>query len=85
MVYAEPALVSAAASEFEETEKFLEIAESLTTPYCWGRYDMLVLPPGFPFGGNITFNFLTGILYNSYFSRNGESVFDFFDAVAAGW
>ncbi|HVW86028.1 MAG TPA: leukotriene A4 hydrolase C-terminal domain-containing protein, partial [Bryobacteraceae bacterium] len=34
-----------------DTEKMLEAAEKLYGPYRWGRYDLLVLPPSFPFGG----------------------------------
>ena len=29
----------------------LEVAESLAGPYVWGIYDVLVLPPSFPYGG----------------------------------
>jgi len=58
-VWAEPAMVGPAAKEFEDTEKMIEVAESLYGPYRWGRYDLLVLPPSFPFGGmenpNMTF------------------------------
>lgn len=50
-VYAEPLVLEAAVKEFEDTEAMVEIAESLLGPYPWGRYDMLVLPPSFPFGG----------------------------------
>ncbi len=50
-VYAEPAVVEAAAYEFGEMEDMLKAAESLYGPYRWGRYDVLVLPPSFPFGG----------------------------------
>uniref|UniRef100_UPI003D101659 M1 family aminopeptidase/hydrolase n=1 Tax=Shewanella sp. TaxID=50422 RepID=UPI003D101659 len=50
-VYAEPQILSAAVKEFEDTEKMVEIAESLLGPYAWDRYDMLILPPSFPFGG----------------------------------
>ncbi len=50
-VYAEPATLEAAAYEFADTEKMLEAAEDLYGPYRWGRYDLLVLPPSFPFGG----------------------------------
>lgn len=50
-VWAEPAMVQKAAKEFEDTEKMIEVAESLYGPYRWGRYDILVLPPSFPFGG----------------------------------
>lgn len=58
-VYAEPSVVGKAAKEFEDTEKLIKTAESLYGPYAWGRYDLLVLPPSFPFGGmenpNMTF------------------------------
>jgi len=50
-VYAEPSVVDAAASEFEDTEAMMEAVEELYGPYRWGRYDLLVLPPSFPFGG----------------------------------
>ncbi len=58
-VYAEPSVVDKAAHEFEDTEKLIEATEQMYGPYAWGRYDILVLPPSFPFGGmenpNITF------------------------------
>lgn len=50
-VYAEPSVVDKAAHEFEDTEKMLATAEKLYGPYRWGRYDILVLPPSFPYGG----------------------------------
>jgi aminopeptidase N len=50
-VYAEPAMLKKAAYEFGETEKTLELMEQAFGPYRWGRYDILVLPPSFPFGG----------------------------------
>ncbi len=50
-VYAEHSVVAKAAKEFEDTEKMIEAAERLFGPYRWGRYDLLVLPPSFPFGG----------------------------------
>ncbi|HZR34426.1 MAG TPA: M1 family metallopeptidase [Nevskia sp.] len=50
-VYAEPALLKKAAYEFGETERTLELMEQNFGPYRWGRYDILVLPPSFPFGG----------------------------------
>ena len=50
-VWSEPSVVEAAAFEFSQTEEFLRIAESLTLPYQWGRYDLLCLPPSFPYGG----------------------------------
>jgi len=50
-VYTEPDMLNACINEFEDTEKMVEIAENLLGPYRWGRYDMIVLPPSFPFGG----------------------------------
>ena len=50
-VYAEPGVVEAAAREFEDTEAMMRTAEALYGPYRWGRYDILVLPPAYPFGG----------------------------------
>ena len=50
-VYAEPSLVKAARDELVDTEKMIDAAESLFGPYRWGRYDIIVLPPSFPFGG----------------------------------
>jgi leukotriene-A4 hydrolase len=50
-IYAEPAVLAKAAREFEDTEKLVETVERLYGPYRWGRYELLVLPPSFPFGG----------------------------------
>ena len=50
-VYAEPSLILAAESEFEDTTSMIDVAEQLYGPYRWDRYDLLVLPPSFPFGG----------------------------------
>lgn len=50
-VYAEPAIVEKAAYEFADVEKMITSAEELYGPYRWERYDLLVLPPSFPFGG----------------------------------
>ena len=50
-VYAEPTVVDSAAYEFADLEEMVEAAEALYGPYRWGRYDVLVLPPSFPFGG----------------------------------
>jgi len=58
-IYAEPSVVGKAAHEFEDTEKMIATAEQLYGPYRWGRYDILVLPASFPYGGmenpNMTF------------------------------
>ena len=50
-VWAEPGMVDKAAYEFDEVERMIEVAEQLFGPYEWDRYDMLVLPPAFPYGG----------------------------------
>jgi leukotriene-A4 hydrolase len=50
-VFAEPAVLDAAAQEFTDLERMLEAAEALYGPYRWGQYDILVMPPSFPFGG----------------------------------
>jgi leukotriene-A4 hydrolase len=63
-VWAEPPVVAAAAREFADTEKMIDAAEALFGRYRWGRYDMIVLPPSFPFGGmeNPNLTFLTPTL-----------------------
>lgn len=60
-VYAEPELLDASVFEFADTQEMLEQAEALFGPYQWGRYDLLVLPPSFPFGGmeNPRLSFIT--------------------------
>ncbi len=60
-VYAESSVVEAAAKEFSETEQMIEVSEKLFGPYRWGRYDLLILPPSFPFGGmeNPRLSFIT--------------------------
>jgi leukotriene-A4 hydrolase len=50
-VVAEPSVVDRAAAEFVDLEKMVAAAEALYGPYRWGRYDVLVMPPSFPFGG----------------------------------
>ena len=50
-VWAEPSVVEKAANEFVEVDQMIAAAEKLYGPYRWGRYDILVLPPSFPFGG----------------------------------
>lgn len=60
-VWAEPSQLDAAAHEVGDVEKMIDAAQALYGPYRWGRYDMLVLPPSFPYGGmeNPTLTFLT--------------------------
>ncbi|XP_053575222.1 leukotriene A-4 hydrolase [Bombina bombina] len=51
VVWSEKELLEASAYEFAETETMLKHAEALAGPYVWGQYDLLVLPPSFPYGG----------------------------------
>jgi leukotriene-A4 hydrolase len=50
-VWSEPSVVDAAAREFSDVEAMMQAAEALYGPYRWGRYDLLILPPSFPWGG----------------------------------
>ena len=50
-VYAEKPVVESAAWELADTQKMIDAAEKIYGPYRWGQYDILVLPPSFPFGG----------------------------------
>ena len=60
-VWAEPAMVDKAVAEFADTEKMIATTEALYGPYRWERYDLLVLPPSFPYGGmeNPRLSFIT--------------------------
>ena len=50
-IYAEPSVLDAAVWEFADLEKMIQGAEDLYGDYLWERYDVIVLPPSFPFGG----------------------------------
>jgi leukotriene-A4 hydrolase len=60
-VYAEPSMLGPSAYEFADMGKMVAAAEKIYGKYLWGRYDVLVLPPSFPFGGmeNPLLTFLT--------------------------
>ncbi|KAH9939046.1 metalloprotease [Epithele typhae] len=64
-IWAEPELIDAAYWEFsEDVGRFLSTAETILPPYRFGVYDVLVLPPSFPYGGmeNACLTFLTPTL-----------------------
>ena len=63
-VYAEQYILDASAEEFAETPLMEEANTRLYGPYRWGRYDLIVLPPSFPFGGmeNPRLSFMTPTL-----------------------
>lgn len=50
-VWSEKELIEESQYEFANTEQQLKAAEEICGPYVWGIYDLLVLPPSFPFGG----------------------------------
>ncbi|MDG2455298.1 MAG: M1 family metallopeptidase [Bacteroidia bacterium] len=50
-VYAEPAMLDKAVWELNAMQSMIDSAETLYGPYAWGRYDVVILPPSFPFGG----------------------------------
>lgn len=60
-VYSEQGILDAAAAEFSDTESMLIATEKAFGPYSWDRYDLLILPPSFPFGGmeNPRLSFIT--------------------------
>lgn len=60
-IYTEPELLDASVYEFADTQAMLEQAEAMYGPYEWGRYDLLILPPSFPYGGmeNPRLSFIT--------------------------
>lgn len=63
--YAEPETLARVAPELDDTDRMIDAAEKLYGPYRWGRFDMLVLPPSFPYGGmeNPTLTFLTPTIF----------------------
>lgn len=50
-VYAEPAMLEKSVWELNSMQSMIDSAETLYGPYAWGRYDVVILPPSFPFGG----------------------------------
>ncbi|GMM92678.1 M1 family metallopeptidase [Qipengyuania sp. MTN3-11] len=72
-VWAEPSVLDRAAREVGDTEEMIAAAEELYGDYRWGRYDMIVLPPAFPYGGmeNPVMTFLTPTFIAGDRSNNG--------------
>uniref|UniRef100_UPI003513D0DF M1 family metallopeptidase n=1 Tax=Henriciella pelagia TaxID=1977912 RepID=UPI003513D0DF len=72
-VWAEPATLDRAWKEVGDTEDMVVAAEQLYGDYRWGRYDMIVLPPSFPYGGmeNPVMTFLTPTFIAGDRSNNG--------------
>ncbi len=63
-VWAEPSVLAKAAYEFAGVEAMIVAAEKLFGPYDWERFDILTMPPSFPYGGmeNPRLTFLTPTL-----------------------
>jgi len=72
-VWAEPEVIEAAAQEVGDTEAMIDAGSALFGDYRWGRYDMIVLPPAFPYGGmeNPVMTFLTPTFIAGDRSNNG--------------
>ena len=72
-VWAEPSVLERAHDEVADTEQLVEAAEALYGEYRWGRYDMIILPPAFPYGGmeNPVMTFLTPTFIAGDRSNNG--------------
>ncbi|WP_337661436.1 M1 family metallopeptidase [Erythrobacter sp. Alg231-14] len=72
-VWAEPEVIEAAAQEVGDTEAMIDAGIALFGDYRWGRYDMIVLPPAFPYGGmeNPVMTFLTPTFIAGDRSNNG--------------
>ena len=72
-VWAEPSVLPRARAEVGDTEEMVVAAEELYGEYRWGRYDMIVLPPAFPYGGmeNPVMTFLTPTFIAGDRSNNG--------------
>jgi len=60
-IYAESYILDDAVAEFDDTQAMIDKAEQMYGKYRWGRYDLLMLPPSFPFGGmeNPRLSFIT--------------------------
>ncbi len=60
-IFAEPTILDASVSEFADTQSMIDTTNALFGDYAWGRYDLLMLPPSFPFGGmeNPRLSFIT--------------------------
>ena len=50
-VLSEPEWIEKVKAELDQLENALITAEDYFTPYIWGVYKVLILPPSFPFGG----------------------------------
>lgn len=50
-VITEPSEMDRVADELETLQELLDRTEEYLTPYIWGNYSILILPPSFPFGG----------------------------------
>lgn len=68
-MWAEPSVMPRAQIEFSDVDKMIEQAEAICGDYEWDNYDILVLPPSFPYGGmeNPGLTFVTPCILVSYY------------------
>lgn len=59
-IYSESEFLSQASDELEDLPKMMQITEKMFGPYQWGKYDLLIMPNSFPYGGteNPCLNFI---------------------------
>ena len=71
-VYTEPSMLDKCQSELQELPAMMQSAQKLIGPYLWERYDVLVLPLGFPIGGmeNPRLTFSTPTIEGTVLTRN---------------
>lgn len=73
-VWAEPELIEAAYWEFNaDTGRFLAKEEEIVPPYRFGVYDLLVLPPSFPYGGMVRLVFLIYFIFEGLCAMSQEN------------
>ncbi|KAJ5630562.1 uncharacterized protein N7484_010662 [Penicillium longicatenatum] len=66
-----------------DTESFIKTIEKIVSPYAWGQYNVLILPPSFPYGGmeNPIFTFATP----SIISKDRENIDVIAHELAHSW
>ena len=51
VLYSEPEILEKSAKELEDIDIYLDAIEGIITPYLWGHYGVVIMPPSFPIGG----------------------------------
>lgn len=51
-IITEPSQLAKCAAELSDLQKYLDVAEAyIQSPYIWGNYTVVIMPPSFPMGG----------------------------------